>query len=113
MSTALQFVLQHTVQLPGVAQAFYVLPDRTVQSAGAPGQPIRPDEAWVALADTLDSEGLDADAIGAREVLWTFDTWSVLLCKSSEGIFGALVEREASEKTQTKIRSLMEKAGVR
>ncbi len=113
MSAPLQSVLQHTVQLAGVAQAFFVLPDRTVQSAGAPGQPMRPDEAWVALADTLDAEGIDADGIGAREILWTFDTWSVLLCKSAEGVFGALIERDAAEKTQTKIRSLLEKAGVK
>lgn len=113
MSAALQSVLQHTIQLTGVAQAFFVLPDRTVQSAGAPGQPVRADEAWVALADTLDSEGIDADSIGAREVLWTFDTWSVLLCKSDQGIFGALVEREAAEKTQAKIRALLEKAGIK
>jgi hypothetical protein len=113
MSASLQSVLQHAVQLPGVAQAFFVLPDRTVQSAGAPGQPMREDDAWVALADTLDSDGIDAQAIEAREVLWTFDAWCVLLCRSTDGIFGALIEREAAEKTQTKVRSLLDKAGLR
>lgn len=113
MSAPLQSVLQHAVQLPGVAQAFFVLPSRNVQSAGAPGQPSRPDEAWVALADTLDIDGIDAPSLDAREVLWTFDVWCVLMCRSDQGTFGALIEREVAEKTQTKIRTLLDKAGIR
>lgn len=106
----LQTVLQQVTRLPGVAQAFFVLADRTVQSASAPGQPTREDDAWVALSDTLDP--LQDAVQGTNEVLWTFNDWCVLLSRLDGMVFGALIEKPYADKAQTQARAMLVKAGL-